>query len=672
MQPLRSEMSQHLQEHLTTLLTIPQLLNALNAEAISFGQLNIQNFAQLEHHFWKQSQLFKTVHTIAFGNELGEFIEVGRRTDDTFTINVTNQATQYKFHNYLADNQGNRTDLLAIAKNYDPRDTLWYKFAKQVGKASWSPFYIQEISANVGLAAVKPLYRENGDFIGVFRTEVSLLEINQFLHHLKLEPLGTVFLAERSGELIATSSVAEEVFDPSIHHRNLRRVYAQNSSIPLIRLTAQFLLFQFDFHTQLQTAAQLEVDINYQRRFIQITPLVDGYGIDWLMVLVISETAFTNSMEVIKNSLIWLGSLALLLTIMLSWFTWRWFIQPIDIIKQTTSQLAQGKWQTPRIIHRADEFGELAQAVNTMGENFHNSLLNMKKKGEGCIQQLSKAYDQLKASHHHLLQADKLTSLGQVVTDLANEVNSLLLTIKTQVKLAQETFSATRELMATHDELLNSLIQKPGKDKTYIQTQLTELIASSAAFHQQHVFEDIQQLFLDTLSHLNHVLNLVNNLLNFTKLMQAEIVEMDLTECLDNVLQMAFPLANERITIKRQYVPLPKIQASPSQISQVLLNILTNASEAIEVKGIIWLKAKADDDYVHLTIQDNGKGIPKEILPKIFNAFFTTKPAGQGSGLGLPVSYQIIQQHGGRIKVASQIGKGTQVVISLPHKTVNV
>jgi two-component system, NtrC family, sensor kinase len=117
----------------------------------------------------------------------------------------------------------------------------------------------------------------------------------------------------------------------------------------------------------------------------------------------------------------------------------------------------------------------------------------------------------------------------------------------------------------------------------------------------------------------------------------------------------------------KRYGEIPPVACSPSQINQVLLNVMTNAAQAIEhEQGKLLLKTEAEGAWVRVSIQDNGKGISAENLSKIFDPFFTTKPVGQGTGLGLSISYQIIQAHGGTIQVASVPGKGTKFVISLP------
>ena len=108
------------------------------------------------------------------------------------------------------------------------------------------------------------------------------------------------------------------------------------------------------------------------------------------------------------------------------------------------------------------------------------------------------------------------------------------------------------------------------------------------------------------------------------------------------------------------------VKGSSQRLGQVFINLLVNASQAIAQKGTIEVKTYQEGNYLCIDVKDTGKGIPPEDLKRIFDAFFTTKPVGQGTGLGLSLSYEIIKQHGGDIKVSSEVGVGTTFTIMLP------
>ena len=122
----------------------------------------------------------------------------------------------------------------------------------------------------------------------------------------------------------------------------------------------------------------------------------------------------------------------------------------------------------------------------------------------------------------------------------------------------------------------------------------------------------------------------------------------------------------DRVTVHKDYGDVPPIQCHPSRLNQVYLNLLVNASQAIEGKGEIHLKTFTTEDDVVVEITDTGGGIPPENLGRIFDPGFTTKGVGVGTGLGLSISYNIVQQHKGRMELQSEVGKGTEMAIFIP------
>jgi signal transduction histidine kinase len=139
-------------------------------------------------------------------------------------------------------------------------------------------------------------------------------------------------------------------------------------------------------------------------------------------------------------------------------------------------------------------------------------------------------------------------------------------------------------------------------------------------------------------------------------------------ELLDTTLVMLHNQTKNRINIIKDYGKIPQVNCFPGKLSQVFMNILSNAIQAIPEKGQIYISTKTDQSSQFLLISfvDNGSGIPDNIKDKIFEPFFTTKEAGKGTGLGLTISYGIIKQHSGNIDVISKNDKGTEFIISIP------
>ena len=167
-------------------------------------------------------------------------------------------------------------------------------------------------------------------------------------------------------------------------------------------------------------------------------------------------------------------------------------------------------------------------------------------------------------------------------------------------------------------------------------------------------------------SGIERVENIIRKLRSFARLDEAELKEIDIHEGLEDTLTIIHHQIKHNIEVRKRYGSVPPITCYPGQLNQVFLNILVNAYQAIEGKGTITIETRQRNNNVEIAISDTGVGISKENLEKIFDPGFTTKGVGVGTGLGLPISYRIVQNHKGDIKVKSTEGVGTTFTILLP------
>jgi signal transduction histidine kinase len=310
--------------------------------------------------------------------------------------------------------------------------------------------------------------------------------------------------------------------------------------------------------------------------------------------------------------------------------------------------------------------------VITNKDNYHGVgvVLDLLKAMEGRVsernKQLAKAFAELKSSQAHLVQSEKMASLGQMVAGVAHEINTPLGYVRNNVETVQGMFDMIRELLGTYQATME-LLTSPDASEEDITEQLTLLEEMGAPFAEADTFEEIGQLFEDSIYGVDQIAELVMNLKDFSRLDRAKVDNVDIHECIESSLNIGRNNLKYKVTVKKEYGEVPRIQCTPSQLNQVFLNLFNNAAQAIEDKGTLLIKTSADKQFVYVSVQDSGKGIPKDTLHKVFDPFFTTKPIGEGTGLGLSISFQIIQAHGGKIQVASEVGKGTRFLISLPH-----
>jgi two-component system, NtrC family, sensor kinase len=284
---------------------------------------------------------------------------------------------------------------------------------------------------------------------------------------------------------------------------------------------------------------------------------------------------------------------------------------------------------------------------------------------QGAVK-LAGAYGQLKRSQTALVQSEKMASLGQMVAGVAHEINTPLGYVRNNVEMMRGLFDDLRSGLQEYQTLGRMLVSDT-VDEAALGAQLAR-IESVSTEDEMALLEDAAAMFDDTLFGVDQIRDLVVNLRNFSRLDQARVSAVSLNDCIEQTLMIANNVLKNRVEVIRRLGDVPAVECSPSQINQVLLNLITNAAQAVaEHGGKILLKSEADTEWVRVSVQDNGGGIAPEHLKKIFDPFFTTKPVGQGTGLGLSISYQIVEAHGGRLEVASKLGVGTRFQLTLPR-----
>ncbi len=259
------------------------------------------------------------------------------------------------------------------------------------------------------------------------------------------------------------------------------------------------------------------------------------------------------------------------------------------------------------------------------------------------ITERKQAEKTLKETQTQLVQSEKMASLGMLVAGIAHEINTPL-----------------GALSSMHDTLKRAV----GKLKETLEAQFpNELQENSGLSKPLKVIEDANRV-IDNGS--ERVTTIVRRLRSFARLDEAELKTVDIHEGLEDTLTLIHHEIKHNLKVIKHFGDIPPVACFPGRLNQVYLNLLINAKQAIRDKGEISITTSQKDGNVHIEFKDNGNGIPKDKLKKVFDPGYTTKGVGVGTGLGLSIVYQIIEDHKGTITVESEVGKGTTFTIAFP------
>lgn len=309
------------------------------------------------------------------------------------------------------------------------------------------------------------------------------------------------------------------------------------------------------------------------------------------------------------------------------------------IVEQRTEQLASAN-QALREDATRRELAEL----EILKRNSELNLLNSK----------------LMAAQEHLVQSEKLASIGQLAAGVAHEINN-------PIGYIFSNFGSLENYLASMFEMLTAYEGAEGENPTPEAMKLVK--TTKQRVELDFLKEDIPILMRESKEGIIRVRKIVQDLKDFSHVdTNPDWQSVDLTQGIDSTLNVVNNEIKYKADVVKEYADLPPVQCLPSQINQVVMNLVVNAAHAMSgpERGKITLRTGVALDKVWLEVADTGSGIPKDVLPRIFDPFYTTKPVGKGTGLGLSLSYGIVQKHHGTIDVKTEIGQGTTFRVTLP------
>ncbi|HET9529242.1 MAG TPA: ATP-binding protein [Blastocatellia bacterium] len=344
----------------------------------------------------------------------------------------------------------------------------------------------------------------------------------------------------------------------------------------------------------------------------------------------------------------------------LAFYLARTFRAPIYGLKYVAEAIAAGELKHKLSLNREDEFGDMAEALNLMVDNLRkmnkdlNDQLRSLREMKGA---LDHTQNQL-ALQEHMMQQEKMASLGRLVAGVAHELNNPISFVYSNAVLLRKSIADLRMLLDFYD-LCEDIPEAIKADVERLKQQID----------YDYLVSDITQAIDDCHEGSSRVRDIVLNLKMFSRTNETQSQKADITETIESAVRMLGQFfRSDRVTLHRDYGDLPEVECFAGLLSQVWMNLLVNAAQAMNSRGDIWVTTRLDDDQVLIKIRDNGPGIPEDTLIRVFDPFFTTKAVGEGTGLGLSIVHGIIERHSGEISVESKLGFGTVFTVRLPVK----
>lgn len=276
---------------------------------------------------------------------------------------------------------------------------------------------------------------------------------------------------------------------------------------------------------------------------------------------------------------------------------------------------------------------------------------------------LNNALDDLKNAQTKLVDAEKMASLGQLTAGIAHEINNPINFVSSNIRPLRRDIDDIIELINKVEEII--------KDKSLDQ-EFEEIHKFKKEIDYDYLISEIDVLLKGMADGASRTVEIVKGLKSFSRLDESDLKFASVNEGLDSTIIILNSTFKGKVTVTKKFEDIPEIECYAGKLNQVFMNIINNAAQAVmsahenDNDGEVVIRTYRDEDTVKISIKDNGMGMTDEVKHKIFEPFFTTKKVGEGTGLGLSIVYSIIELHKGAIEVNSELGVGTEFLITLP------
>lgn len=396
----------------------------------------------------------------------------------------------------------------------------------------------------------------------------------------------------------------------------------------------------------------------------------------------ISVLRVEHEIRKVRNLAVSIAVIELVIVMLYSFMLGVYLTNQLEALREGARAIRKGDFKHRIKIVSKDEVAEVATSFNRMSAvlqknakariKYQKELKQLNTELEQRVQRrtqqieeknkkLEKTLDTLAKARDQLVQSEKMASIGQLAAGVAHEINNPIGFVSSNIGTLHDYIGSYTQLIERYENLIKTL------DPNTEQKKIIQGIQKYKKDEDiEFLNEDVNELIKDSLDGIGRVTTIVKSLKTFSHVDQEEFSEADINQCLESTLKIVNNEIKYNCKVVTDLGKLPPLKCNPGQLNQVFMNLIVNASHAIETQGTITITSKATDKAIVISIADTGKGIPKKNLDKLFDPFFTTKPVGKGTGLGLSISHGIIKDHNGTIEIDSIVGKGTTFTITLP------
>jgi len=313
------------------------------------------------------------------------------------------------------------------------------------------------------------------------------------------------------------------------------------------------------------------------------------------------------------------------------------------------------------------DFGAIDSAIyiDQMKTDLADAHIDMIAQLKAANSDLESVNKRLQEQQTQLVQSEKMASLGIMAAGVAHEINNPLSFVMANIETLSEYVEVTTRLIGSYSVFMKHLVENDRKEN---RSEIEKIRSIEEKEEITYITEDSQKLIEESRGGLDRIRRIVSGLKRFSRQEVDAFRPVQINEEILNTLELLRNELKYRCKIETDLQAKREIRCLPGELSQVFMNIMINAAQAMpESGGTIFVETREEAESLLIRFRDTGAGMSREVLEKIFQPFFTTKPVGKGTGLGLAISFGIVERHGGKITVESTLGLGSTFTIRLPY-----